>query len=291
MFLRLAEHYAWTERSSSKVFDFSRIFSLIFSKFFFSPRTDVSSFSICTNLLHLAMYSSPDGAFFLSISNFAFFSITFCYFFKNNYFNFYMKKLREKKTFPIYLRFDHGQVDRIDSFFNFFTMDSQLLNLLHDFELGSHHFFTWIIPCNQPAKGVLKLIEKLLKKFFFWFSFGWIQQRSRIMIIISKNVLKCSEIVTYIDSIWSWSSKYWPTFKVAASFCPFKNVVTLLEFSSSFDTNSSISLETNSSQYKFSMMFRFANEIYCFSQKTNYSLIIFFQIIDLVVKYQLNTSK
>lgn len=106
LFLRLAEHYAWTERSSSKVFDFSRIFSLIFSKFFFSPRTDVSSFSICTNLLHLAMYSSPDGAFFFSISNFAFFSITFCYFFKNNYFNFYMKKLREKKHF----RFTFGLI-------------------------------------------------------------------------------------------------------------------------------------------------------------------------------------
>lgn len=160
LFLRLAEHYAWTERSSSKVFDFSRIFSLMRSKFFFSLRTDVSSFSICTNLLHLAMYSSPDGAFFLSISNFASISITFCYF-KKHHFNFYMKKLREKKTFPIYLRFDQGQVDRINFFFNFFTMDSHLLNLLHDFPLGSHHFFTWIIPCNQPAKEVLKLIEKL----------------------------------------------------------------------------------------------------------------------------------
>lgn len=111
------------------------------------------------------------------------------------------------------------------------------------------------------------------------------------MITVTKNVLKFSELVTYSDSIRSCSIKHWRTFDVAASFCSFRNVVTLVEFSSSSDIDSSYSHETNSDQYKFSMIFSFANETYCFPQKTNYCLIIFFQIIDLVVKYQLNTSK
>lgn len=65
-----------------------------------------------------------------------------------------------------------------------------------------------------------------------------------------------------------------------------------MAFSSLFGIISSYSHEINSDQYKFSMIFSFANETFCFSQKkTNCFLIIFFQKIEFIVKYQLNTSE